>query len=159
MSRTIRSAGPEDVPTIASFIRALAEFERLPHEVVAREEDLRESLFGPRRYAEVVFAQEDGEIVGFALFFHTFSTFLGKAGLYLEDLFVLPQHRGKGHGEALLRHLAALTLERGCGRFEWSVLDWNADAIRFYERIGALAVRGWTRYRLTGEALVRLARR
>jgi GNAT superfamily N-acetyltransferase len=157
MSRTLRSAAPEDVPAIARLIRGLAEYERLGHEVVFREEDLRESLFGSRRYAEVVLAEEDGETVGFALFFHTFSTFLGKPGLYLEDLFVLPQHRGKGHGEALLRHLAKLTLDRGCGRFEWSVLDWNADAIRFYERIGAMAVTGWTRYRLTGEALGRLA--
>jgi GNAT superfamily N-acetyltransferase len=159
MSRTIRPAQPEDVPSIASFIRSLAEYERLAHEMVAREEDLRDGLFGPRRYAEVVFVEEDGEIVGFALFFHSFSTFLGKPGLYLEDLFVLPQHRGKGHGEALLRHLAGLALERGCGRFEWSVLDWNVDAIRFYERIGAVAVKGWTQYRLTGEALARLAMR
>ena len=157
MSRTIRPAEPEDVPTIARFIRALAEYERLAHEVIAREEDLRQNLFGPRPYAEVAIAEEEGEPVGFALFFHNFSTFLGKPGLYLEDLFVLPQHRGKGHGEALLRHLARLALERGCGRFEWCVLDWNAGAIRFYERIGAVALSDWRIYRLTGEALTRLA--
>jgi GNAT superfamily N-acetyltransferase len=158
MARTIRSATPADVPLVAQMIRELGEYERLAHEVVFREEDLRHSLFGPNRYAEVVFAEEDGEIVGFALFFHTFSTFLGKPGLYLEDLFVLPHQRGKGHGEALLRHLARLTLERGCARFEWSVLDWNVDAIRLYERIGAVAISDWSRYRLTGDALVRLAR-
>ena len=128
----IRSATPEDVPTIARLIRALAEFEKLSHEVVLREESLRQHLFGEHRHAEVVLAEDAGHVVGFALFFHTYSTFLAQPSLYLEDLFVLPEHRGRGHGKGLLSHLARLAVERGCGRFEWSVLDWNAPAIAFY---------------------------
>jgi GNAT superfamily N-acetyltransferase len=157
VSRAIRPATIDDVPTIARMIRALAEYERLSHEAVFREEALREHLFGPRKYAEVVFAEEAGEVVGFALFFHNFSTFLAKPGLYLEDLFVVPERRGRGHGEALLRHLAKLAVERGCGRFEWAVLDWNADAIQFYERLGAVPMKEWRIFRLTGDALARLA--
>jgi GNAT superfamily N-acetyltransferase len=157
MARTIRPATPSDVPLIAHFIRALAEYERLAQEVVLREDDLRENLFGPRRYAEVLFVEENGQPVGFALFFHNFSTFLARPGLYLEDLFVLPEHRGSGHGEALLRRLAAIALERGCGRLEWAVLDWNKDAIRFYERIGARLMKDWKVYRVAGSALDRLA--
>lgn len=157
MSRLIRPATPDDVPTIARLIRALAEYEKLSNQVVFREEDLRRHLFGDRRYAEVVLAEAEGEVVGFALFFHNFSTFLARPGLYLEDLFVIPEHRGLGHGGALLRHLAKLAVERGCGRFEWSVLDWNTDAIRFYERLGAMPMHEWTGFRLTGEALARLA--
>jgi GNAT superfamily N-acetyltransferase len=158
----IRSATPEDVPVIARLIRALAEYEKLSHQVVLREEDLERHLFGERPHAEVVLAEEAGAeqagtVVGFALFFHTYSTFLAQPSLYLEDLFVLPEHRGRGHGKALLSHLARLAVERGCGRFEWSVLDWNAPAIAFYESFGAVPMKDWTVFRLTGEALTRLA--
>ena len=155
----IRSATPEDVPVIAQLIRALAEYEKLSHQVVLREEDLVRHLFGERPHAEVVLAEEAGTVVGFALFFHTYSTFLARPSLYLEDLFVLPEHRGRGHGKALLSHLARLAVERDCGRFEWSVLDWNAPAIAFYESFGAVPMKDWTVFRLTGEALTRLAGR
>ncbi len=148
----------DDVPLILSFIRALAEYERLPHEAVATEEDLRRTLFGPRPYAEVVFALLDGLEVGFVLFFHNYSTFLGKPGLYLEDLFVLPEHRGVGVGKALLRRLAQIAVERDCGRFEWWVLDWNTSAVEFYRRQGAVAMDEWTVMRVSGEALDRLGR-
>src|SRR5918996_5246894 len=148
MPRTIRAASTADVPLIAKMIRELADYERLAHQVVFKEEELRENLFGAPPRAEVAFVEDGGQTVGFALFFHTFSTFLGKPGLYLEDLFVLPQHRGRGHGEALMRHLAKLALERGCGRFEWSVLDWNVGAQRLYERLGAVPIADWTRYRI-----------
>ena len=157
MARTIRPAAPADVPLIAQFIRALAEYEHLAGEVVLREDDLRQNLFGPRRYAEVLFVEDDGRAVGFALFFHNFSTFLARPGIYLEDLFVLPEYRGRGHGEALLRRLAAIAVERGCGRLEWAVLDWNTDAIRFYERVGAIQMKEWKVFRLAGSALDRLA--
>jgi GNAT superfamily N-acetyltransferase len=153
----IRSATPADIPAIASLIRALAEYEKLSHVVVLREEDLRQHLFGERRYAEVILAEEAGTVVGFALFFHNYSTFLTKPGIYLEDLFVRPEHRGKGHGKALLTHLAKLAVERGCGRFEWSVLDWNTPAIEFYESLGAVCMEDWNLYRLTGEPLKQLA--
>jgi GNAT superfamily N-acetyltransferase len=158
----IRCATPEDVPVIARLIRALAEYEKLSHQVVLREEDLKRHLFGERPHAEVVLAEEagaeeTGTVVGFALFFHTYSTFLARPSLYLEDLFVLPEHRGRGHGKGLLSHLARLAVERGCGRFEWSVLDWNAPAIAFYESFGAVPMKDWTVFRLTGEALTRLA--
>jgi GNAT superfamily N-acetyltransferase len=153
----IRSATPEDVPVIARLIRALAEYEKLSHQVVLREEDLKQHLFGERRHAEVVLAEEAGTVVGFALFFHTYSTFLARPSLYLEDLFVLPEHRGQGHGKGLLSHLARLAVERDCGRFEWSVLDWNAPSIAFYESVGAVPMSDWTVFRLTGEALTRLA--
>jgi GNAT superfamily N-acetyltransferase len=146
------------VPVIAELIRGLARFEKLGHEVVMTEELLAAGLFGARPYAEVVLAEDDGRPVGFALFFHNFSTFLGRPGIYLEDLFVLPEHRGKGIGRTLLAHLARLAVERGCGRMEWAVLDWNRDAIQFYERLGARPNSDWTVYRLTGEALTGLAR-
>jgi GNAT superfamily N-acetyltransferase len=154
---TLRAATADDVPRILVFIRALAEYERLLHEVVATEEGLRLALFGPRPYAEVVLAEDAGAPVGFALFFHTFSTFLGQPGIYLEDLFVVPEARGRGVGRALLAHLAQLAAERGCGRVEWAVLDWNAPAIRFYDSLGARPNDEWTVYRLTGDALTALA--
>jgi GNAT superfamily N-acetyltransferase len=153
----IRPAGPDDVPTILACIRGLAEYERLAHEVTATEGELRESLFGARPQAEVLLALDGERPLGFALFFHNYSTFLARRGLYLEDLFVFPEHRAKGVGRALLARLAAVAVERGCGRFEWSVLDWNTDAIRFYESLGARAMSEWTVYRVTGEALRRLA--
>lgn len=152
----IRPATPQDIPTIAELIRALAEYERLSHEVVLREAELHEHLFGERRYAEVLLAEEGGQVVGFALFFHNFSTFLARPGLYLEDLFVRPAHRGRGHGKALLRRLAQLALERGYGRLEWSVLDWNTPAIDFYRSLGAAPLSDWTVFRVTGDALQRL---
>lgn len=153
----LRPARREDVPQILAFIRALAEYERLAHEVVADEAGLAAQLFGPRPAAEVVLAEVDGRPAGFALFFHNFSTFLGRPGLYLEDLFVLPEHRGLGLGQRLMAYLARLAVERGCGRFEWSVLDWNAPAIAFYRRLGAVGMEEWTVQRLSGEALQRLA--
>jgi GNAT superfamily N-acetyltransferase len=153
----IRPATPDDVPTISRLIRALAEYERLAHEVVLNEAQLQEHLFGPRPYAEVLLAEDAGVVVGFALFFPNYSTFLGKPGLYLEDLFVEPAHRGKGYGKALLVALARLAVERGCGRLDWSVLDWNKPAINFYRALGAVPKNEWTVYRLTGEALQRVA--
>lgn len=153
----IRSATPDDVPAIVSLIRALAEYEKLTHEVVLEAEKLREHLFGARPYAEVLLAEEAGDIVGFALYFHNYSTFLGKPGIYLEDLFVKPEARGFGYGKALLSALARLALERGCGRLEWAVLDWNEPAIQFYQSLGARAMDEWTVYRVTGPALEQLA--
>jgi GNAT superfamily N-acetyltransferase len=153
----IRPATADDTKTICDLIRALAEYERLSHEVVLDENWLREHLFGPRPYAEVLLAEQDGSVVGFALFFHSFSTFLGKPGIYLEDLFVKPQERGKGHGKALLRALARIAIDRGCGRLEWSVLNWNEPSIGFYESLDAVAMNDWTVYRLAGEALQRIA--
>ena len=153
----IRPATIEDTPTICRLIRALAEYERLTQEVVLDEARLREHLFGPRPFAEALLAEEEGAAVGFALFFHNYSTFLSRPGLYLEDLFVVPEHRGKGHGKALLSAVARLAVERGCGRLEWSVLDWNEPALRFYRALGARPVDGWTIYRLTGEALTAAA--
>ncbi len=153
----LRPATPEDVPAIARLIRALAEYEKLSHQVVLQEEDLARHLFGERPHAEVLLAQDAGAVVGFALFFPTYSTFLARPSLYLEDLFVLPEFRGRGHGRALFTRLAQLALERGCGRFEWSVLDWNAPAIAFYESFGARPQQEWTVFRLTGEALTALA--
>jgi GNAT superfamily N-acetyltransferase len=158
MTVNIRPAEPTDVPVVAELIWQLARFEKLEDEVVLTDELLRVGLFGPRPYAEAVLAEEDGEPVGFALFFHTFSTFLARPGLYLEDLFVLPEHRGRGVGRSLLGHLARLALERGCGRLEWAVLNWNRDAIRFYERLGAQPNSEWTVYRVAGEALNALSR-
>lgn len=143
---------------IAELIRGLARFEKLEHEVNLTDERLAAGLFGPRPYAEAVLAEEDGRPVAFALFFHNFSTFLARPGIYLEDLFVLPDHRGHGIGRALLTHLARLAVERGCGRLEWAVLDWNSEAIGFYERLGARPNQDWTTYRVAGEALDRLAR-
>jgi GNAT superfamily N-acetyltransferase len=154
---TIRPATDADVPQIVAFIRALADYERLLHEVVATEDGIRQALFGPRPYAEVILAEADGVPVGFALFFHTFSTFLGQPGLYLEDLFVIPEARGTGVGKALLAELARLAVARGCGRVEWAVLTWNAPAIRFYDSLGATPNEAWTVYRLTGDPLAALA--
>ena len=153
----IRDATPDDVPVIAELIRGLAEYERLADEVVLDEEELRSHLFGPRRYADVILAEDEGAVVGFALFFHNYSTFLGKPGIYLEDLFVRPEHRGAGHGKALLSHLARVAVERGCGRLEWSVLDWNEPTIAFYRSLGARAMDEWTVQRLDGDALRALA--
>ncbi|MEK7693240.1 MAG: GNAT family N-acetyltransferase [Chloroflexota bacterium] len=149
----IRAATPDDTHTIAELIRGLAAYERLAHEVSLDEAELRQHLFGERRYAEVILAEDAGEAAGFALFFHSFSTFLGKPGLYLEDLFVRPEHRGRGHGRAMLAHLARLAGERGCGRLEWSVLDWNEPSIQFYRSLGAQPMDEWTTFRLTGDAL------
>ena len=153
----IRSAERGDIPLVLQFIRGLAEYEKLAHECEATEEQLERTLFGDRPSAEVVMAFRGDAPAGFALFFHNYSTFLAKPGLYLEDLFVDPTHRGHGVGQSLLAHLASLAVSRGCGRFEWSVLDWNADAIRFYERMGARPMSDWTVYRMTGEALTTLA--
>ncbi|HLQ62089.1 MAG TPA: GNAT family N-acetyltransferase [Candidatus Acidoferrales bacterium] len=153
----IRKARPRDLPVIARLIRELARFERLEQEVTMTEDLLRRHLFGRPRYAETLLAEDAGEAVGFALFFPNFSTFLGRPGLYLEDLFVQPEHRGRGVGLALLKELGRIAVERGCGRLEWAVLNWNHDALRFYERLGARPNSEWTTYRLTGEALSRLA--
>ena len=158
MTVNIRSAIQGDVPVIAQLIRGLARFEKLEHEVVMTEDLLATALFGERQYAEVLLAEDEGLAVGFALFFHNFSTFLGRPCIYLEDLFVMPEHRGKGIGRLLLASLARLAVERHCGRLEWAVLDWNREAIRFYERLGARPNSDWTIYRLTGEALSGLAR-
>ena len=157
MNLSIAQARPDDLPTILSLIRELAEFERLLDEVTATEELLREALFGPKPHAEVVIARVGAEVAGFALFFHNFSTFLGKPGIYLEDLFVRPAFRGKGCGEALLAHLAGIAVERKCGRFEWSVLDWNQRAIDFYKKLGAKPLSEWTMFRITGDSLGELA--
>jgi len=153
---SIRFAQPSDTETIAQFIRGLAEYENLPNEVVATPELLREWIFEKQK-AEVLFAEVDGMPVGFALFFHNFSTFLGRAGIYLEDLFVKPEYRGMGCGKALLRHLAQITLERGCGRLEWACLDWNQPSIDFYLSLNAKPMTEWTTYRLTGDTLQALA--
>lgn len=154
---SIRSATVDDVATVLRLIRALADYEKLAHEVVATEDSLRAALFGPKPDAECVIAREGARPVGFALFFHNFSTFRGRRGLYLEDLFVEPDCRGKGYGRALLAHLAGLAVERGCARFEWSVLDWNAPAIGFYRSLGATVMDEWRICRLTGDALQALA--
>lgn len=154
---SIATATERDLSTILTFIKALAEYEKLADAVVATEDGLRETLFGPRVYAECLIARWSGEPVGFALFFHNFSTFLGRPGLYLEDLFVNPESRGKGIGRAILARLARIALERHCGRLEWSVLDWNESAIGFYKSIGAVPLEEWTIFRLRGEALTRLA--
>jgi GNAT superfamily N-acetyltransferase len=153
----IRPGAPADVPLVLRFIRELAEYERLADQVVATEEGLRETLFGAAPKAEVVFAVVDGAEAGFALFFHNYSTFHGRLGIYLEDLYVRPELRGRGIGSTLLRHLAQLALARGCARVEWSVLDWNEPALAFYRSIGAKPVEGWTVHRIDGEALTKLA--
>lgn len=145
------------MPLILTLIRELADYERLSHEAVATEDSLREWLFGERAVAEVLIAEDGGDVAGFALFFHNFSTFLGRPGIYLEDLYVRPGFRRAGVGRGLLVHLARLARERGCGRLEWSVLDWNEPAIGFYGEIGASPVSGWTLYRVTGEVLEELA--
>jgi GNAT superfamily N-acetyltransferase len=156
MTIRIKPATPADVPIILQLIRELAEFERLLDEVQATEEQLREQLFGARPSAEVVIARIGDEVAGFALFFHNFSTFLAKPGIYLEDLYVRQKFRGQGCGETLLRHLASLALERNCGRLEWSVLDWNVRAIDFYKSLGAVPMSQWTLHRVTGDALTKL---
>jgi GNAT superfamily N-acetyltransferase len=153
----LEPATPRDVPVILSLIQALAEYERMSQEVVASEERIRESLFGPRPQAEAVLAWAGGGAIGLALWFHNYSTFLGRHGLYLEDLFVLPGWRRRGVGRALLQHLARVAVDRGCGRMEWSVLDWNESAIGFYRALGAVPMNEWTVFRLTGDALHRLA--
>jgi GNAT superfamily N-acetyltransferase len=155
----IAPAREADVPLLLRFIRDLAVYEKLAHEVVATEEGLRRTLFGERRYAETLLARLDGTPVGFALYFHSYSTFLGKPGLYLEDLFVDPAHRGKGIGKALLQRLAGIAVERDCGRLEWAVLDWNAPAIAFYRSLGAAPMHDWTVFRLEGAALQAMAAR
>jgi GNAT superfamily N-acetyltransferase len=154
----VAPAAESDVPLILSFIRKLAEYEKLSHLVVATEANISENVFGSNPVAEVLLAYWDGEAVGFALYFRNFSTFLGQAGIYLEDLFVEPEHRGKGIGKALLIRLAKIAVERGYGRLEWAVLDWNTPSIEFYRSLGAVALDEWTAYRLTGESLESLAR-
>ena len=153
----IESASERDIPVILKFIRDLAEYEKLSHLVVATQESVRQNIFGPNPVAEVLIAYWNDQAVGFALFLRNFSTFLGQVGIYLEDLFVEPEHRGKGIGKALLVRLAQLAVERGYGRLEWSVLDWNTPSIEFYRSLGAVPLNEWTGYRLTGEALTRLA--
>jgi GNAT superfamily N-acetyltransferase len=152
----IRAATEEDIPLVLQFIRDLAVYEKLEHKVVATEDGLRQTLFGSPRFAEVIFASVSGKEAGFALFFHNFSTFLGQPGIYLEDLFVKPEMRGRGVGKALLAHLARLAQERGCGRLEWAVLDWNTPSIEFYKSLGAVPLSDWIMFRLTGEALEKL---
>lgn len=154
---SLKMATEQDVPIILSFIKALAEYERLADAVIATEDGLRQTLFGPRPYAECVIARWQGQPAGFALFFHNYSTFLGRPGIYLEDLFVKPELRGQGVGRALLQFLARLTQERNCGRLEWSVLDWNESAIGFYKSLGAVPLDEWTIFRVKDEALSRLA--
>lgn len=153
MNRTeFRFATEKDTALILSFIKALAEYEKMSDQVVANEDLLREWIFEKEK-AEVIFALENGKEVGFALFFHNFSTFLGRAGIYLEDLFVMPEYRGRGHGKGLIRELARITVERGCGRLEWCCLDWNKPSIDFYLSLGACPLDEWTTYRLTGDRL------
>lgn len=153
----IRPANPADVPLILELIRALAEYERLADACVATEARLAESLFGTHPAAEVLIAETDGVAAGFALFCHNYSTFLARRGIWLEDLFVRPEHRGRGIGRALLARLAGLAIERDCGRLEWAVLDWNESAIGFYRGLGAVPLDDWTTFRVTGPALARLA--
>ncbi len=153
----IRAARPDDADTIVGLIRELAEFEQLTHLVQVTPERLAQHLFGPQPAAECVVVEQGAEVVAFALFFHNYSTFLGQPGLYLEDLYVRPAYRGQGIGRALLAHLAQLARDRGCGRFEWSVLDWNANAIAFYEKLGATVMPDWRICRVTGPGLQALA--
>jgi GNAT superfamily N-acetyltransferase len=153
----IRPATIEDTPTICSLIRQLAEYERLADHVKLEEDRLREHLFGSRPLAEVLLAEDSGKVVGFAFFFHNYSTFVGRPGIYLEDLFVVPEHRGKGHGKALLAELARMALERGCDRLKWCALNWNEPAIQFYQALGAEPLPAWTWFRLTGPPLHKLA--
>ena len=155
----VRLAAAYDVPLILAFVKALADYEKLSDQVAADESRLRDTLFGKHAYAETLIAEFKGEPAGFALFFHSYSTFLARPGIYLEDLFVKPELRGRGIGKALLTRLAQLAVERGCGRLEWFVLNWNQPAIDFYRSLGAEPLDEWTFYRLTGEALQRLGRR
>jgi len=156
-SFVIRPAIEEDAPVIFSLIKELADYEHLSHEVVASEDDIRKTLFGRRPFAETLIGEVEKLPVSFALFFYNYSTFLGKPGIYLEDLYVQPEHRGKGFGSKMLAYIAALARERNCGRFEWSVLDWNTPAIRTYEKLAATPKNEWILYRLSGEALDKLA--
>ena len=156
MELAFRFAEERDTPLILDFIKGLADYERMLDQVVADEATLADQLFR-KKNAEVLFALEDGKEVGFALFFHNFSTFLGRSGLYLEDLFVLPEHRGKGYGKAILQKLATIAVERGCGRLEWWCLDWNKPSIDFYLSLGAVPMEEWTVYRLTGDTLTQMA--
>lgn len=155
---SIRFAAREDIPTILEFIRALAAYEKMEDQVIA-DETLLETWIFEKRKAEVLLAFEGDTPVGFALFFHNFSTWLGRAGIYLEDLFVLPEYRGRGYGKLLLKRLARIAVQRGCGRLEWACLDWNEPSIAFYKSVGATALDEWTTYRLTGDALLALASR
>lgn len=157
MPFTLRAATPADTPVILACIRGLAEYERLADEAVGTEAQIRETLFGAKPAAEVILAFDGQEPAGFALFFHNYSTFLARPGVYLEDLFVFPRFRGQGLGRVLLARLARIAVDRGCGRLEWSVLDWNVDAIRFYQSVGAQAMSDWTVNRLSGDALRALA--
>lgn len=157
MTANLRLANPDDVSAIFSLIEALSEYEKLAHEMVGSESDLHQGLFGSPSYAESVVAEVEGKVVGFALYFYNFSTFLMKPGVYLEDLFVLPEYRRQGIATDLLKYLASHALSKGCGRLEWSVLDWNESAITFYKRIGAVLMDEWTGCRVTGDALAALA--
>ena len=154
----IRLAASDDVPSILAFIKSLAEFEYLSNEVTVTEADLQTSLFGPNPAAEVVIGFAEGNPAGFAVFFHNYSTFLGQRGMYLEDIFVNPEHRRKGLGKMLLVHVARIAVERECGRFEWSVLDWNEDAARFYKELGAEVMSNWRTFRMQGDALRELSK-
>jgi GNAT superfamily N-acetyltransferase len=154
---TLRDAVPGDEALVAGFVRALAEYERLAHEAVATEADFRRALFGTPPRAQAIIAEQDGAPVGFALWFYNFSTFAGRPGIYLEDVFVIPDARNRGIGRAIFRHLAARALDEGCARLEWSVLDWNAPSIAFYRSMGAVAMDGWTVQRLSGPALAAVA--
>ena len=154
---TIHHACEKDVPLILEFIKGLADYEKLSHEVVATEDGLREYLYGDRPYAEVIIGYDRGKAVGFALYFHNFSTFLGKPGIYLEDLYVIPEERGRGFGKILLGYLGELAVQRDCGRLEWAVLDWNEPSIKFYESLGARLMKEWIINRMTGESLSNLA--
>lgn len=153
----IRAANAADAPAICRLIRELAEYEGLTHELRFDEGQVAKHLFGQHRYAEVLLAEDDGQVVGFALFFHNYSTFVSKPGIYLEDLFVMPDYRGRGHGKALFQAVARVAVERGCGRMEWAALNWNEPAIEFYKSFGAAPMSGWTTFRLTGEKLAATA--
>jgi GNAT superfamily N-acetyltransferase len=155
---TLRFATADDVPVILEFIKELADYEKLSHEVIASEELLKKSLFGERQIAEVIIADYMSQPVGFTLFFHNFSTFLGKPGLYIEDIYIQPEHRGRGIGRTILAYLAKLAVERDCGRLEWSVLDWNINAINFYIELGAQAIDEWTVFRITGDKFSNLSK-
>jgi GNAT superfamily N-acetyltransferase len=157
MSFQITPITPAELPDLLRLVRGLAEYEHLEHLMVAKEDDYRDALFGAHPSIEAIIAKREGRAVGFALFFHNFSTFLGKSGIFLEDIFVEPESRGQGIGEALIRHIGKLAVERNCGRFEWTVLDWNEPAIRFYEKMGATILKEWRVVRTTGEALRQLA--
>jgi GNAT superfamily N-acetyltransferase len=154
----IRSAVPGDTPVICGLIRELAEYEKLTHQVVLEEHRFHEHLFGSQPCVEAILAEERDQVVGFALFFSNYSTFLGRPGIYLEDLYVKPEYRGAGHGRALLAEVARLAVARDCGRLEWAVLNWNQPSIEFYNRLGGEPLEGWTTYRLAGEALANLGR-